>query len=121
MTETKTVTAAPDLPNIAVPASPKVAATFAAGTAYMWFLALFRLIGTYTTYWNTYPLYNASGGDAAGMWLYTSVIAVALYLLLAYGVFRRRSQVGTLRIWTVVFAVSVIVAPLVGEIGVPLS
>lgn len=114
-------TAAPDLRDATVPATPKVAATFVAGTTYMWLLALLRLLGTYTTFWNTYPLYNASGGDSAGMWLYASVIAVAVYLVFAHAVFRKRQMVGSLRLWTALFAVSVIVAPLVGEIGVPLS
>lgn len=111
MSAAESTVAIHDLTRVVVPASPKVAATLIAGTEYMWLLAFLRLLGTYTTFWNTYALYNASGGDVAGMWLYMSVAAVAVYLVLAYGLFRKRDHVGSLRLWIAVFAVSVIIAP----------
>lgn len=99
-------------------ASRRVAALMLAGSGYMWVYAFLHLLGTWTTFWGTYQLYSAMGGDSAAIWLYTSVIALGMYLALYYVVFRKRETVGSLRLWTIVFALSVVIAPLIAEIGV---
>ncbi len=101
--------------------SPVVAAAFAAGIVYMWGEAIFRLIFTYTSLPDTYSLWPGRAGDIAAMWLTISVVAIVLYFVLARLVFRGRTQVGTLKFWTIALIVSAIAAPLIGEIGTPIG
>ncbi len=55
------------------------------------------------------------------MWLTISVVALLVFVVLSRIVFRGRSQVGTLKLWTIALIVSAIVVPLIGEIGTPIG
>jgi len=96
-------------------ASPKAAAAFAAGTIYMWAEAIIRI-------WFSkggdlhLRLWTQRAGDIAGMWLAMIVIGLLAYFVLA-AVWRKRTAVGTIPVWTIVLIVSAIIAPLIGEWG----
>jgi len=102
-------------------ASPLVAAAFLAGIVYLWVETLFRLVFTYTNLANSYVLWQGRVGDIAAMWLTMWVVAIVVFFIFGYGVFRRRPQVGTIWLWMIVLIVSAIVAPLIGEIGTPIG
>lgn len=102
---------------VSAAAPVQVAAAFAAGIIYMWLEAVFRLLFTYTSLANTYVLWNGRVGDIAAMWVTISAVALGAFFVLRYGIFRGRTQVGTIPVWTILLIVSVIAAPLVGEIG----
>jgi hypothetical protein len=98
-------------------ASPVAAAAFAAGIAYAWLEALWRLLFTYYPNFDSdWVLWNGRVGDIAAMWLTISgfaiVIGLGLYLL-----WRHRDHVGMIAEWTVVLVGSAIAAPMIGEIG----
>lgn len=98
-------------------ATPLAAAAFAAGTAYAWLAALWRLLFTYYPTFNAdWQLWNGRVGDIAAMWLPISglaaVVGVGLYLA-----WRRNNHVGTLADWTLILIGSAIAAPMIGEIG----
>ena len=61
-------------------------------------------------------LWTQRAGDIAGMWLAMVVIGLVAYFVLA-AVWRKRTSVGTIPVWTIVLIVSAIIAPLVGEWG----
>ena len=50
------------------------------------------------------------------MWLAMIVIGLVAYFVLA-AVWRKRTSVGTIPVWTIVLIVSAIIAPLIGEWG----
>lgn len=100
---------------------PQVAAAFAAGIIYMWLETLFRLLFTYTTLANTYVLWNGRVGDIAAMWLTISGVALVSFFVLGYGVFRGRTHLGSITVWTVLLIISAVAAPLIGEIGTPIG
>jgi hypothetical protein len=103
-------------------ASPVVAAMFVAGTVYVWLEAAFRLAFTYNASFDaSYVLFSARDGDIAAMWLTAGVVSALVFLALAYGVFRGKQRVGSLAFWTIVLTLSVILAPLIGEIGTPIG
>lgn len=101
-------------------ASPIVAAMMAGGTAYAWAEAIIRYLATNTPVGGWYMLYAARDGDIVAMWL-TAIVAGLAVFTLAYLVFRKKSSVGSLRMWTIILAVSLILAPLIGEIGTPIG
>ena len=96
-------------------ASPKAAAAFAACTIYLWAEAAIRI-------WFSkggdahLRLWSRRAGDIAGMWLAMIVVGLVAYFVLA-AVWRKRAAVWTILAWTIVVAVSAIVAPLIGEWG----
>ena len=99
-------------------ATPLVAAAYAAGIVYMWGEAAFRLAFTNSPDFNAkWVLWNGRVGDIAAMWLTISVVSLALFFGLGYLLFKGRSHVGTIKLWTIALIVSVIVAPFIGEIG----
>ncbi len=102
-------------------ASPVVAAALIAGTVYMWLEAVYRILSTYGILPAWYQAYNLRTGDIAAMWISESLISLVVYVVLAYVVFRGKERVGTLRLWTTILLISVIVAPLIGEIGTPIG
>ena len=55
------------------------------------------------------------------MWLTISAASVVVFFGLAYWFFKGRSRVGTITIWTIALIISVVVAPLIGEIGTPIG
>ena len=99
-------------------ATPLVAAAYAAGIVYMWGEAAFRIAFTNSPDFNAkWVLWNGRVGDIAAMWLTISVVSLALFFGLGYLLFKGRSHVGTIKLWTIALIVSVIVAPFIGEIG----
>lgn len=102
-------------------AVPLVAAAFLAGIVYMWVEAIFRLLFTYTSLASVYVLWQARTGDIAAMWLTMSLVSVVVFFVFGYLVFRGRSQVGSVWLWTILLIISAIVAPLLGEIGTPIG
>ena len=96
-------------------ASPGVAAAFAAATIYMWAEGVIRI-------WFSkggdaqLRLWGPRAGDIAGMWLAMVIIALAAFFVLA-AMWRKRTEVGSIRLWTIVLIVSAIVAPMLGEWG----
>ncbi len=97
---------------------PKVAAAYAAGIAYLWTEALVRYLTTNTSLGASYLLYPQRTGDVVAIWV-TSVVVSLLAFLTVWGVFRGRSRLGSIYVWTAILVVSTIIAPLVGEIGTP--
>lgn len=107
-------------------AGPYAAAAFAAGIVYMWAEAVIRLVFTWVpdvpTTFNLWPgLNDGRVGDIAAMWLTMGVLAAGVFLVLGRLVWRGRVSVGTYRVWTILFIVSAIAAPIIGEIGTPIS
>ena len=103
-------------------ASPVAAAAYLAGLVYLWGEALFRYV--FTNYPSTpehYMLYQARTGEIAAMWLTISVVAVAVFLLFGFRVWRSRTRVGSIPVWTIVLIISAIIAPMLGEIGTPIG
>ena len=92
----------------------------AGGTAYAWAEAIIRYLGTNTSLGNWYFVFPARDGDIVAMWL-TAMVAGLVVFAASYLVFRRRASIGSLRMWTVILAISLIIAPLVGEIGTPIG
>lgn len=102
-------------------ASPFAAAAFAAGLVYVWGEAAFRLAFTYSPAFDArWVLWNGRVGDIAAMWLTISVLAAVTFLALRF-VWRGRSHVGPIMLWTIVLILSAIAAPLIGEIGTPIT
>jgi hypothetical protein len=102
--------------------TPVVAAAFLAGIIYMWGEAFFRLIFTYNANFDAFwVLWNGRVGDIAAMWLTISGVALVIFYLFGYLVFRRRTRLGSITFWTVLLLISAIVAPLIGEIGTPIG
>ncbi len=105
-----------------VGATPLAAAGFLAGIVYMWVEALFRLLFTYNANFNAaYVLWQARVGDIAAMWLTMGVVAVLVFFVFGFLVFRGRAHVGSIWFWTILLIISAIVAPLIGEIGTPIG
>ncbi len=105
-----------------VGASPLVAAAFLAGIVYLWVEALFRLLFTYNANFDAvYVLWQARVGDIAAMWLTMWGVAVLVFFVFGYLVFRGCARVGSIWFWTILLIVSAIVAPLIGEIGTPIG
>ncbi len=98
-------------------AGPKAAAAYAAGVAYLWTEAVTRYLATNTSYF-PYMVYSQRTGDVVTIWLTSVVVSLVAFLIL-WGAFRRRSRVGSIIVWTAILVASVIIAPLVGEIGTP--
>jgi hypothetical protein len=116
--QTGTITESRAKAGTAALATPLVAAAYAAGIVYMWGEAAFRIAFTNFPDFNAaYQLWNGRVGDIAAMWLTISVVSLALFFGLGYLLFKGRSHVGTIRLWTIALVVSVIVAPFIGEIG----
>jgi len=101
-------------------ASPTAAAGYFAATVYMWMEAILRILLTNTTALSNFMLWNGRVGDIAAMWVTMSIVAVIVFVLAAYG-FRGRSNVGSISFWTVILILSIILAPLIGEIGTPIG
>ena len=100
-------------------ASPVAAAVFAAGIAYAWLEALWRLLFTYNPDFSAkWVLWNGRVGDIAAMWLTISVLA-ALVGVGLYWLWRNKDHIGSLADWTVLLIGSAIAAPMIGEIGTP--
>lgn len=100
-------------------ASPVAAAAFAAGIAYAWLEALWRLLLTYNPDFSAkWSLWNGRVGDIAAMWLTISVLA-ALVGVGLYWLWRNKDRIGFIMDWTVVLIGSAIAAPMIGEIGTP--
>ena len=102
-------------------ASPVAAAALAAGIAYAWLEALWRLLFTcYPDFDAKWVLWDGRAGDIGAMWLTISVLAAAvgggLYLL-----WRGKARIGAIVDWTVVLIGSAIAAPMIGEIGTPVG
>jgi hypothetical protein len=99
-------------------ATPLVAAAYAAGIVYMWGEAAFRLAfqnnPSFDSFW---VLWNGRVGDIAAMWVTISGVSLVLFFALGYFLFKGRTHIGTIKIWTIALIVSVIVAPMIGEIG----
>ena len=102
-------------------AGPHIASVFASGTLYLWLEAAFRLLGTYTSLPNFFRLWGPRDGFIAAMWVSMVAISLVAYILLNYVVLRRRRSFGTLKTWMIIFFVSAILAPLIGEIGTPIG
>ncbi len=105
--------------------TPLVAAAYVGSLTGIWAEALFRLVFTwFPNVPNSYNLWpNTAGGrdgDIAAMWV-SMLVLVGLSFLLARYLFRSRTSVGLLRTWTIILIVSVIIAPLIGEIGTPIG
>lgn len=101
-------------------ASPLVAAMMIGGTAYAWAEAIIRYLATNTSLGAWYVIFPARDGDIVAMWV-TAIVAGLVFFAASYVIFRNKSRVGSLRMWTVILAVSLIVAPLIGEIGTPMG
>ena len=105
-----------------VGATPLAAAGFLAGIVYMWVEALFRLLFTFNANFDaTYVLWQARVGDIAAMWLTMGGVALLVFLVFGFLVFRGRARVGSIWYWTILLIISAIVAPLIGEIGTPIG
>lgn len=103
-------------------ASPVAAATFLAGIVYVWGEGIFRYVFTnFPSVPAFYQLWNGRAGDIAAMWLSISVIALAVFLIFRFRVWRGRARVGSITVWTILLIVSAIIAPLLGEIGTPIG
>ena len=102
-------------------ASPRAAAAFLAGIVYMWGEAVFRIVFTKTPLANYYVLWHGRVGDIAAMWLTISVVAVAVFLFFGLRVWRSRTRVGSIPVWTIVLIISAIIAPMLGELGTPIG
>lgn len=101
-------------------AGPLVAAMMAGGTAYAWAEAIIRYLATNTSVGSWYMVYAARDGDIIAMWL-TTIVAGLIVFALTYVIFKKRSRVGSLRMWTVILALTLIIAPMIGEIGTPIG
>ncbi len=105
-----------------VGAPPLVAAAFLGGIVYMWVEALFRLLFTYNANFDAFwVLWQARVGDIAAMWLTMWGVAVLVFFVFGFLVFRGRARVGSIWFWTIVLIISAIAAPLIGEIGTPIG
>ncbi len=100
-------------------ARPVAAAGFVAGIVYAWIEAIFRILGTKTTFASHYRLWQPRDGFITAMWLTGMAVALVVFLVLGFVIWKRREHVGTLRVWTLLFVGSAISAPLLGEIGTP--
>jgi hypothetical protein len=108
--------------DVAKSVSPVVAAAFLAGVVYMWGEAAFRLAFTYNANFDAFwVLWQGRVGDIAAMWLTISGVALVVFYLFGYLVFRGRQALGSITFWTILLIVSAIVAPLIGEIGTPIG
>lgn len=104
----------------AVGATPLAAAGFLAGIVYMWVEALFRLLFTFNANFDAlWVLWQGRVGDIAAMWLTMGGVALAVFFVFGFLVFRGRARVGSIWLWTILLLISAIVAPLIGEIGTP--
>ena len=101
-------------------ASPVVAAMMAGGIAYSWAEAVIRYLATNTSLGSWYMVSPVRDGDIIAMWL-TEIVAGLVVFELTYLVTRKKASVGSLRMWTVIFAITLIIAPLIGEIGTPIG
>jgi hypothetical protein len=101
-------------------ASPTAAAGYLAATVYMWLEAVIRLLLTNTTVLSNFMLWNGRVGDIAAMWLTMGVISIIIFFLAAYG-FKGRPSVGSISFWTAILVISIVLAPLIGEIGTPIG
>lgn len=101
-------------------AGPLVAAMMAGGVAYSWAEAAIRYLATNTPLGIWYFAFPARDGDIVAMWL-TAVIAGLAVFAVSYLVLRKKPAAGSLRMWTVIFALTLILAPLIGEIGTPMG
>jgi FtsH-binding integral membrane protein len=99
-------------------ASPTAAAGYLAAIVYIWLEAILRIILTNTMLLANFMLWNYRVGDIAAMWLTMSVVAIIVFVLAAYG-FRSRTNVGSITFWTALLVISIIIAPLLGELGTP--
>ena len=105
-----------------VGAAPLVAAGFLAGIVYLWAETLFRLLFTYNANFDAaYVLWQTRVGDIAAMWLTMWGVAVLVFFVFGFLVFRSRARVGSIWFWTILLIVSAIVVPLIGEIGTPIG
>lgn len=101
--------------------SSKAIAALIAGTIYMWLEAIFRLLGTWTTFASVYRLWQPRDGFIAAMFLTISIISIVIYLILAYAVMKKPKSIKSFTLWVIILTVSVVVAPLIGEIGTPVG
>ncbi len=105
-----------------VGATPLAAAGFLAGIVYMWVEALFRLLFTCNANFDAaYVLWQARVGDIAAMWLTMGVVAMLVFFVFGFLVFRGRARMGSIWFWTILLIISAIAAPLIGEIGTPIG
>ena len=102
-------------------ANPLVASAFIAGIVYVWTQAILRLLGTFNALPASFTLWQDRAGDIAAMWLVMSVVALVVFFVVGYVVFRGRSRVGSIKLWTILLIVSAIVAPWIAEIGTPIG
>ena len=100
-------------------ATPVAAAGFAGGIVYAWVEAIFRILGTKTTFAAHYRLWQPRDGFITAMWLTGMALGLIVFLVLGFVVWKRRERIGSLRLWAIAFAVSAILAPIVGEYGTP--
>ena len=106
---------------VAEGAEPLVASAFVAGIVYLWTAAILRLLGTFGALPAAFALWQDRAGDIAAMWLTMSVVGLGVFFVLGFLVFRGRSRVGSIRLWTILLIVSAIAAPLIAEIGTPIG
>ena len=97
--------------------NPKAIAALIAGTVYMWLEAIFRLLGTWTTFASHYRLWQPRDGFISAMFLTISIVSIVVYLVLAYGVIKKPRSTSSFTLWVIILTISVIIAPLIGEIG----
>ncbi len=100
-------------------ATPKAAAAYAAGLAYLWVEAVVRYLGTNTNLGSWYWLYPQRTGDVSAIWFTSTVVSLVVFFVLTYGVFRGKPRVGSIKLWTILLVLSAVIAPLIGEIGTP--
>lgn len=55
------------------------------------------------------------------MWLTMGVVALIVFFVFGFFVFRGRPRVGSIWLWTIILMLSAIIAPLIGEIGTPVG
>ena len=111
-------TAAADDTKAMAVATPLVAAAYAGGIAYVWLEAIIRLLYTNNADINNAMfLWQGRAGDVGMMWLVMSVLALVVFFVLGYLVFKGRQHVWTIMGWTTALVLSALIAPLIAEIG----
>jgi LPXTG-motif cell wall-anchored protein len=90
-----------------VSAARTVAAMMAGATAVMWAEAAIRFLLTKnpSVLWNL--VLPEKTGDVAAIWLVAVLIGLVAFCL-AYLLFRRKRRIGSLKLWTIILLLSVI-------------
>ena len=87
--------------------SPTLAALMAGITAFSWAEAIIRFLATNATLLNLTFILPERVGDVVAIWAAALLVGLAVFVA-AYFLFRRRRGLGSIRAWTMILLVSLI-------------